>query len=631
MSLIQLDDLEFSVGGPPLLEHANLSIEPGERVCIVGRNGVGKSTLLRLMDGTLVPDAGHVRYDPSVVVSRLEQAVPSGVEGTVLTVVTAGLGDIGALIARYHALAEAMSNGGSAEALAEVQAAIDAADGWQVEQRVEAVLSRFNLPADVAFDDLSGGMKRRVLLARAVVSRPDVLLLDEPTNHLDIEAITWLEGFLREFTGSVVFVTHDRAFLQAIATRIVEVDRGALTSWPGDYQNYLRRRAERLHAEALDQARFDKKLKQEEAWIRQGIKARRTRNEGRVRALESMREARAERRSEPGQAKLTMASGDRSGRLVAEAQRINYAIGGQTLVRDFSTRILRGDRIGIIGPNGVGKTTLLRLLLGEIAPDSGRVRLGTNLQVAYFDQHRRSLDDQRTARENVAGGEEFIDLGDGKQRHVMGYLQDFLFTPDRANAPITRLSGGERNRLLLAQLFARPANLLVLDEPTNDLDVETLELLEERLIDFKGTLMLVSHDRTFLDNVVTSVLVPEGGGHIGEYVGGYADWLRQRQRSSESPAKADTPAPTSAPSKPKPRGKLSYKDARDLAQLPERIEQLEQAVQEASERVNDPALYQQDGAQIEAATKALADAEAALGSAFQRWEALEAERERLGG
>jgi len=626
MSLIQLDDLEFSVGGPPLLEHAELSIEPGERVCIVGRNGVGKSTLLRLMDGTLSPDAGHVRYDPAVVVSRLEQAVPSGVEGSVFAVVSAGLGEVGSLITQYYQLAQAMSEGGSADALAQVQAAIDAADGWQVEQRVEAVLSRFDLPADTLFDDLSGGMKRRVLLARAVVSRPDVLLLDEPTNHLDIEAITWLEGFLREFSGSVVFVTHDRAFLQAIATRIVEVDRGALTSWPGDYQNYLRRRAERLHAEALDQARFDKKLKQEETWIRQGIKARRTRNEGRVRALESMREARAARRSAPGQAKLTMAAGDRSGRLVAEADRVSYAIGGKTLVSDFSTRILRGDRIGIIGPNGVGKTTLLRLLLGELTPDSGRVRLGTNLQVAYFDQHRRSLDDQRSARDNVAGGEEFIDLGDGRQRHVMGYLQDFLFTPDRANAPITRLSGGERNRLLLAQLFARPANLLVLDEPTNDLDVETLELLEERLIDFKGTLMLVSHDRTFLDNVVTSVLVPEGDGHIGEYVGGYADWLRQRDRPSQSAATAQPNRPAS---KPKSSGKLSYKDARDLAQLPEQIEQLENALQQASDRVNDPALYQQSADDIQAATTALAQAEAALASAFERWEALEAERERL--
>ena len=626
MSLIQLDDLEFSVGGPPLLEHAELSIEPGERVCIVGRNGVGKSTLLRLMDGTLSPDAGHVRYDPAVVVSRLEQAVPSGVEGSVFAVVSAGLGEVGSLITQYYQLAQAMSEDGSADALAQVQAAIDAADGWQVEQRVEAVLSRFDLPADTLFDDLSGGMKRRVLLARAVVSRPDVLLLDEPTNHLDIEAITWLEGFLREFSGSVVFVTHDRAFLQAIATRIVEVDRGALTSWPGDYQNYLRRRAERLHAEALDQARFDKKLKQEETWIRQGIKARRTRNEGRVRALESMREARAARRSAPGQAKLTMAAGDRSGRLVAEADRVSYAIGGKTLVSDFSTRILRGDRIGIIGPNGVGKTTLLRLLLGELTPDSGRVRLGTNLQVAYFDQHRRSLDDQRSARDNVAGGEEFIDLGDGRQRHVMGYLQDFLFTPDRANAPITRLSGGERNRLLLAQLFARPANLLVLDEPTNDLDVETLELLEERLIDFKGTLMLVSHDRTFLDNVVTSVLVPEGDGHIGEYVGGYADWLRQRDRPSQSAATAQPNRPAS---KPKSSGKLSYKDARDLAQLPEQIEQLENALQQASDRVNDPALYQQSADDIQAATTALAQAEAALASAFERWEALEAERERL--
>jgi len=634
MSLIQLDDIEFSVGGPPLLEHAELTIEPGERVCIVGRNGVGKSTLLRLLDGSLQPDSGQVRYGPSVEVSRLEQAVPAGLEGSVFDVVTAGMGEIGELLARYHGLAMAMADGADGDALAAVQASIDAADGWQVEQRVEAVLSRFDLPPDERFDALSGGLRRRVLLARAVVSRPDVLLLDEPTNHLDIDAITWLEGFLREFSASVVFVTHDRAFLQAIATRIVEIDRGVLTSWPGDYQNYLRRRAERAHAEALDQARFDKKLKQEEAWIRQGIKARRTRNEGRLRALQTMRETRAARRDAPGQAKLTMASGERSGRLVAEAEHVDYQIDGKTLLRDFNTRILRGDRIGIIGPNGAGKTTLIRLLLGEIKPDAGRVRLGTGLRIAYFDQHRRSLDDTRSARENVAGGEEFIDCGDGRQRHVMGYLQDFLFSPDRANAPITRLSGGERNRLLLAQLLARPTNLLILDEPTNDLDVETLELLEERLLDFSGTLILVSHDRTFLDNVVTSVLVPEGGGQIGDYVGGYQDWMRQctkaqqpakpKRTSSHSVAQSTTP-----PTKRATAGKLSYKHARELEQLPAQIESLEAEVDEASAQINDPALYARGVDEIQAATARLEQAQAALKAAYSRWESLESERERL--
>ncbi|MDR9455498.1 MAG: ATP-binding cassette domain-containing protein [Spiribacter sp.] len=638
MSLIRLEGIELSVGGPPLLANAELAIEPGERICVVGRNGVGKSTLLRLIDGSIEPDAGRIRCDEGVIVSRLEQAVPSGLGGSVFEVVTDGLGELGRLLARHHALAEAMAAGGAdatdATEMADVQAQIEAGGGWEVEQRVESVLSRFELPADVPFDSLSGGLRRRVLLARAAVRNPDVLLLDEPTNHLDIEAITWLEGFIRDFPGSVVFVTHDRAFLQAVASRIVEIDRGELTSWPGDYANYLRRKEERAHAEAVEQARFDKKLKQEEAWIRQGIKARRTRNEGRVRALQAMRATRAERRSQPGNAKLTMAESERSGKLVIEAEHVDYTVAGHVLARDFSTRILRGDRVGIIGPNGAGKTTLLRLLLGEQTPDAGRVRLGTGLQVAYFDQHRAALDDTRTARENVAGGDEFIDLGDGKRRHVMGYLQDFLFSPDRANAPITRLSGGERNRLLLAQLFARPSNLLVLDEPTNDLDVETLELLEERLTDYPGTLLLVSHDRAFLDNAVTSVLVPEGSGQIGEYVGGYTDWLRQgRQRNPrKATGRGQEAGGTSGSERPAAgkKRKLSYKDARALETLPGEIESLEDQLAAATARVNDPALYQEEAATIEAATQAVTDIEAELSAAYSRWEALEAQRDSMG-
>ena len=642
MSQITLEEVEFSVGGPPLLAGASLAVEAGERVCIVGRNGAGKSSLLRLIDKTHEPDAGRVWHGDGVVVARLTQAVPPDLTGSVFDVVSEGLGDVGRLIAEHHALAESVAQGAEATGLAELQARIDALEGWDAEKRIEAILSRFGLTADSRFETLSGGLRRRVLLARAVACRPDVLLLDEPTNHLDIAAITWLERFLREFPGSVIFVTHDRAFLQAVATRIVEIDRGRLTSWPGDYANYLRRRAERVHAEAVEQARFDRKLAQEEAWIRQGIKARRTRNEGRVRALQAMREARANRRTEVGQARLTMADSERSGRLVVEAEGVDYAVGGRTLVRDLNTRILRGDRVGIIGPNGAGKTTLLRLLLGEVAPQRGRVRLGSGLQVAYFDQQRAVLDDQRTARENVAGGEEFIDLGGGRRPHVMGYLQDFLFTPERANAPISRLSGGERNRLLLARLFARPANLLVLDEPTNDLDVETLELLEERLINYTGTLLLVSHDRAFLDNVVTSVLVPEGDGRFGEYVGGYADWLRQTnagvqamaetQHAGSAEARSGDPRSGDAKrtaGKPRPKGKLGYKAARELAALPARIEALEAKVSEAEAVVNDPALYQGDQAAIAQANERLDAARSELDAAYARWEALESEKARL--
>ena len=637
MSLIRLTDIEFSVGGPPLLDGASLSVEPRERICLVGRNGVGKSTLLRIIDGSIEPEAGSVQTGESVVVARLEQAVPDELAGSVFDVVTEGLGELGQLLARHHDLTQALGEGeGDPAALADLHSRIDAAGGWQIEQRVESVLTRFGLPADSPFQGLSGGLKRRVLLARAVVSAPDVLLLDEPTNHLDIEAISWLESFMREFTGSIVFVTHDRAFLRAVATRIVEIDRGQLTSWPGDYDNYLRRRAERDHAEAEEQARFDKRLKQEEAWIRQGIKARRTRNEGRVRALQAMRRERAERRGRPGDARLTMAAGERSGKRVIEAEHVDFTIAGRPLVRDFSTRIQRGDRVGILGPNGVGKTTLLRLLVGELAPDRGRVTQGTGLQIAYFDQHRASLDNSRSARENVAGGEEFIDLGSAGRRHVMGYLQDFLFSPERANAPISRLSGGERNRLLLARLFARPSNLLVLDEPTNDLDVETLELLEERLVDYPGTLLLVSHDRAFLDNVVTSVLVPEGDGVIGEYVGGYADWLRQR---SPAPAKASrTDGPAAGPGKgpadarggergPRKRKRLTYGEALELDGLPAQIESLEAAVDAERSKVGDPALYQADATTIQAAMADLEAAEAELARAYERWEWLEARRD----
>src|SRR6187455_203007 len=523
--LLQLQNVDFSVGGPLLLDDVNLSIDRGERLCIVGRNGAGKSTLLRLIAGEAQPDDGEVRRFGSRV-AGLAQEVPAGLEGTVFDVVAAGLGELGTLLARYHHL---LHDGDTPDmdALGEVQSRIEAGHGWALETRVEQVLERLGLPEDVEFAALSGGMKRRVLLAQALVAGPDLLLLDEPTNHLDIESIAWLEQFLLDFPGSVVFVTHDRAFLRRLATRIVEIDRGAVTSWPGDYDNFLRRREERMHAEAQANALFDKKLAQEEVWIRQGIKARRTRNEGRVTALKAMRRERAERREQTGNVSLAAAGADKSGKRVFEAKDVSFAFGDRVLVRDFSTVVQRGDKIGLIGANGSGKTTLLRLLLGDLQPQAGEIRTGTNLEIAFFDQLRGALREDWNALDNVSEGREFIDIN-GARKHVLGYLQDFLFSPERARAPITKLSGGERNRLLLAKLFARPSNLLVMDEPTNDLDVETLELLEELLIDYPGTLLLVSHDRDFLDHVVTSTLAMEGDGIVREYVGGYSDWIRQR-------------------------------------------------------------------------------------------------------
>ena len=620
MALINLQDVHLAVGGPPLLERETLAIERGERICVVGRNGAGKSTLLRLLAGEIAPDDGEVRVADGVRRARLAQEVPHGLAGSVLDVVAAGLGHLGALLAEFHRLSHALDGGASLDALAAVQAKIEAEHGWALDTRVTQVLRRLDLPEDAEFGALSGGMKRRVLLARALVLEPDVLLLDEPTNHLDIEAIAWLESFLVSFEGSVVFVTHDRRFLRALATRIVEIERGALTSWPGDYANYLRRKEERAHAEAQANALFDKKLAAEEVWIRQGIKARRTRNEGRVRALVALRRERAARREASGNVRLELASSAPSGKRVAEARDVSFGYGDRSIVRDFSTRILRGDRVGLIGPNGSGKTTLLRLLLGQLAPTSGEVTLGTNLQIAYFDQYRATLREDWTALDNVAEGREFIEIN-GSRKHVLGYLQDFLFAPDRARAPITMLSGGERNRLLLAKLFAQPANLLVMDEPTNDLDVETLELLEEMLGEYAGTLLLVSHDREFLDNVVTSTLVLEGEGRVGEYVGGYSDWLRQRA----TPAPASRPVvteKTSAPAAEKKR-KLGYKDARELEALPARIEALESEIAALTASMGEPAFYQQDGAAIARANARLAELQAEHEKAFERWMELE--------
>lgn len=625
MSLIQLHRVDFSIGGPLLLEQVDLSIDRNERVCIVGRNGEGKSTLMKLIAGELKPDDGEVRVQNGIVIARMAQEVPQGTAGSVFDVVADGLGDLGHLLARYHHLLHE----GDFDALGDVQHQIEARHGWDLDRRVTEVLTRLELPAETDFAALSGGMKRRVLLAQALVRKPDVLLLDEPTNHLDIEAIGWLEGFLKSFEGSLLFVTHDRSFLQALATRIVEIDRGRLTDWPGDYGNYLRRREERLHAEAQANALFDRKLAQEEVWIRQGIKARRTRNEGRVRALKALRVERAQRRELAGKAKMTAAHSQASGKKVIDLEHVRQSYDGRVLIDDLTTTVMRGDRVGIIGPNGAGKSTLLKIMLGELKPERGSATLGTGIQVAYFDQHRLQLDDTQNALDNVAEGREYIEL-DGQRKHIIGYLQDFLFSPERARAPITRLSGGERNRLLLAKLFAQPSNLLVMDEPTNDLDVETLELLEELLAGYQGTLLLVSHDRAFLDNVVSSTLVLQGDGKVDEYVGGYSDWLRQSSQSwlRQRPA-ASAPVAAIAAKSPAPlpvqetKRKLSYKEQRELEQLPSRIEQIEADIGARGEAMNDPAFFQQDSAAIVRANEALAKLQLELESAYTRWAELD--------
>jgi ATP-binding cassette subfamily F protein uup len=628
MPILTLNDVDFGVGGPLLLDGVDLSIEPGERIALIGRNGAGKSTLLRLLAGEHKPDDGDIRAETGVRIARLEQEVPRDAAGTVFDVVAAGLGELGTLLADYHHLIHADAI--DTDALATVQSKIEDAGGWSVDQRVTETLARLDLDGDADFARLSGGMKRRVLLARALVSTPDLLLLDEPTNHLDIAAIDWLEGFLKAWQGALVFVTHDRRFLRALATRIVEIDRGQLTSWPGDWANYLRRREERLNAEAQENARFDKLLAQEEVWIRQGIKARRTRDEGRVRRLRAMRDEREQRRDLTGNVRMEVAQAASSGKKVIEAKEVSFSFGDRALVKDFSTTILRGDRIGLIGANGSGKTTLLKLLLGDLQPQSGEIRIGTQLQVAYFDQYRATLREDWNALENVAEGRDSVTIN-GRQKHAIGYLQDFLFTPERARAPITRLSGGERNRLLLAKLFAQSSNLMVMDEPTNDLDVETLELLEELLGEYEGTLLLVSHDRDFLDSVVTSTLVmPDAGandGRIEEYVGGYSDWLRQRSTATDA---AKTAAKAPEPAKPAPaaaaasaKRKLSYKDQRELDELPARIEALETRIAEMTAAMNDPAFFQRDHAAVTTHNAALATAHAELEQAYARWQALD--------
>ncbi len=631
MPLVSFDRISIAFGLQPLLEDASFQIDAGERVCLIGRNGSGKSTLLKLVDGEASPDAGEIWRQPGLAIARLAQDLPEADEASVYDVVAHGLAEVGNLLAEYHHVSHAVAEDASLlRRMEDLQHEIEARGGWSLGQRVDQMLARLALPADAKLGALSGGWRRRVALAQALVCEPDLLLLDEPTNHLDIEVIQWLEDQLTDFRGGVLFVTHDRALLTRLATRIVELDRGRLSSWPGNYQRFLAQKLAALEEEERQQAVFDKKLAQEEVWIRQGIKARRTRNEGRVRALLALRQERAQRRELEGKARLALDLGAASGKLVADAERVSYAWGETLVVRDFSLRIMRGDRIGLVGPNGVGKTTLLRLLLGQLEPDAGRVRLGTKLEVAYYDQLRAELALERSVIDNVADGSEYTEIR-GQRRHVLGYLQDFLFSPERARTPVRALSGGERNRLLLARLFAQPANLLVLDEPTTDLDLETLELLEELLIDYPGTLLLVSHDRAFLDNVVTSTLVFEGDGRVQEYVGGYSDWLRHRRAADAARARADELAaarakPTdSARAKATPT-KLAYKAQRELAETPAKIEALEAELSELTARLGEAAFYKSDAAEQARVHARLAALAAQIEQAYARWDALEALR-----
>jgi ATP-binding cassette subfamily F protein uup len=626
MPLVTLDRVSIAYGHEPLVDDASVQIERGERVCLIGRNGSGKTTLLRIVSGELDPDAGQRWAQPGVRVARLEQDVPLDTTDTVFEVVAEGLGDLRALVLDYHHAAVDVGRDASPRALerlADLQHQLERLDGWRIEQRVETVLARLQLPAESRVDTLSGGWRRRVLLARALVNQPDLLVLDEPTNHLDIDAIRWLETLLADYPGAVLFVTHDRAFLERLATRILELDRGTLTSWPGDYATYLRRKEAALADEATAQDKFDKKLAQEEAWLRRGIKARRTRDEGRVRALMAMREERARRRAQIGEVTLSASLADPTGKMVFDAAGVDVSFDGRPVIRDFTCRIIRGDRIGLIGPNGSGKTTLLRLLIGEIVPDAGEVRTGANVQVAYFDQQREQLDPDSAVVDVVGEGNDVVTVN-GETRHVIGYLGDFLFPRERARSPVKALSGGERNRLLLARLFTRPANVLVLDEPTNDLDIETLELLESLLAEWTGTLLLVSHDRRFLDNVVTSTLAFEGDGHVREYVGGYADW--ERQRTVQAPS-AEEPRPAVASrtrtSTPELKARLSYNEQRELGQLPDRIAELEAEQASLQAEIHAPDFYTRPPDRIAEAMARLDALGHELLDAYARWDELD--------
>ncbi|CAH0533476.1 ABC transporter ATP-binding protein uup [Vibrio stylophorae] len=631
MALITISQGQLAFGDNPLLSNAEFVLQPQERVCLVGRNGAGKSTLMKVLAKQVIMDDGTLWFAQDLKVSRLEQDPPRDVEGTVFDFVSEGLADVGQALAKYHQLLELVAQNAQQsdiDKLAKQQELLETLNAWHFDNQINMVLAELGLSGNTKLTDLSGGWQRKAALARALVCEPDVLLLDEPTNHLDVDAIEWLENYLKQFRGAIIFVSHDRAFIQSMATRIVDLDRGNLTSWPGDYQTYLDGKEEVLRVEAEQNALFDKKLAQEEVWIRQGIKARRTRNEGRVRALKALRVERSQRIESQGKAKLQLDDAVRSGKIVFEIEDLNYQIEDKHLISDFSVNVQRGDKIALIGPNGCGKSTLIKLLLGELKTQQGRLHCGTKLEVAYFDQYREELDPEKTVMDNLADGKQEVMVA-GRSRHALGYLQDFLFHPRRARTPVKALSGGERNRLLLAKLFLKPCNLLVLDEPTNDLDIETLELLEDLLAQYEGTLILVSHDRQFVDNTVTHSWIFEGNGVIQSYVGGYHDARQQQLQSKQAVvakpvAKVEEKTEEKKEKRNSSSKKLSYKLQRELEALPEKLEQLESQLESLQSQVNDPAFFQQDQTTTQAVLTELATVETELEAAFERWETLEA-------
>ncbi|MFA0628744.1 ABC transporter ATP-binding protein [Vibrio sp. 10N.222.49.A3] len=633
MALLTIHNGQLAFGDHPLLDGADFALQENERVCLVGRNGAGKSTLMKILSGNIIMDDGKMQITQDVVVSRLEQDPPRNEQGSVYEYVSGGLAEVGELLKEYHNLLDVIAEDPSEKnlnRLTRVQEKLDHANAWRFEDRVSNVLAALKLTANTKLTELSGGWQRKAALARALVCDPDVLLLDEPTNHLDVATIEWLEAFLKDFRGSIIFISHDRAFIKSMATRIVDLDRGKLSSFPGDYDNYLLEKEEALRVEEMQNAEFDKKLAQEEVWIRQGIKARRTRNEGRVRALKKLREERQDRREVQGKANIQIDTSARSGKIVFEAENLNFAFEGKEIVTDFSFNIMRGDRIALIGPNGCGKSTVLKLLLDQLKPDSGRLHCGTKLEVAYFDQYREILDPEKSVIDNLADGKQEVTVG-GRERHALSYLQDFLFSPKRARTPVKALSGGEKNRLLLARIFLKSNNLLILDEPTNDLDIETLELLEDLLANYQGTLLLVSHDRQFVDNTVMTSWIFEGNGVVEEFVGGYHDAQQQRKQAIEyrqvekpsKPEKVVEETPKTAPVKAKAK-KLSYKLQRELEALPLRLEELETQIETLQEEVNDPSFFSKSVEQTQPVLDKLSAAEQELEVAFERWEELEA-------